>query len=176
MLLNEVRDGTFIYPEFVDEIMYKQYKDDPVPSAMKAFIGFGCSFAGKWFGGYARRLRDDNNAYNFALAAKNSLLKKSKGLVGASFICKDYRDLKPTNKIIYCDPPYKETTKIFDRDFNTDEFWDIMRDWSKDNIVVISEYNAPSDFKTLLEIPTNTGIRDKTGKVSPRIEKLFGIG
>jgi len=42
-------------PEFVSEVEYKEYqrKKDP-KDPMTAFVGFGCSFAGKYFGGYAR--------------------------------------------------------------------------------------------------------------------------
>ena len=38
---------------------------------MTAFAGFGCSFAGKYFGGYAR----DNTGRNYASNAKNSLMQ-----------------------------------------------------------------------------------------------------
>lgn len=48
-----------------------------------------------------------------------------------------------------------------------------MRDWSKNNDVYISEYNAPDDFKCVLEIPTKTDIRNNKNKMESRIEKLF---
>lgn len=105
MLLNEIRDGVFDYPNYIDEDTYNKYKNDSNDSAMKAFIGFGCSFAGKWYGGYARRSKGDNESYNFAAAAKNSLIRKSKGFNNCKFICQDYRNIKPQNKLIYCDPP-----------------------------------------------------------------------
>lgn len=41
---------------------------------LKAFIGFGSSFAGKYFGGYAR-----GGNQNYTLCAKNSCLKKITG-------------------------------------------------------------------------------------------------
>lgn len=70
-------------------------------------------------------------------------------------------------------PPYSSTTKYFNGEFNSEEFWDIMRNWSKDNLVFISEYVAPTDFKCVLEIPTKTSIRGRTGNVSKRVEGLF---
>ena len=48
-----------------------------------------------------------------------------------------------------------------------------MREWSKNNDVYISEYEAPDDFEAVLEIPTKTNIRDKTDNVCKRVEKLF---
>ena len=49
-----LQDG-WIPPSTVTEEMYAEYKgiqdaEDP----LTAFIGIGCSFSGKWFGGYAR--------------------------------------------------------------------------------------------------------------------------
>lgn len=60
MLLQEVRDGTFEYPKVVTEDDYKRLKYSDKTSALRAFVGFGCSFSGKWFGGYARNNRDEN--------------------------------------------------------------------------------------------------------------------
>jgi DNA adenine methylase len=45
---------------------------EAAPSALRGFAGYGCSFGGKWFGGYARNARADN----FALQSRNSLLRK----------------------------------------------------------------------------------------------------
>lgn len=183
MLLDEVSKDQFIYPETISEEEYKKYKDDKNPSAMKAFVGFGCSFAGKWFGGYARSEKRNYAANasnslrkitNYAKTASLSLSRKSVGFENVKFICKDYRELKPSGNLIYCDPPYQNTTGYSAAGkFDSDEFWDVMRKWSKDNIVIISEYIAPADFECVLEISTKTDIRDKEGKKSDRVERLF---
>jgi len=51
---------------------------------------------------------------------------------------------------IYCDPPYKKCNFIAIRknllSFDTDMFWETMRKWSLDNIVIVSETEAPDDF------------------------------
>ena len=153
---------------------------------MTAFAGFGCSFAGKWFGGYARCNRGDNYAKNsssslrkqfgrnYAMNARNGLLKhKNDGVV---FCCADYRALVPQDALIYCDPPYAGTTGYNAvGKFDWEEFWDTMRVWSlTGNTVFISEYAAPEDFVCVLEIPTNTEIRTKAGR-EPRIERLFRL-
>lgn len=171
MLLEECRDGVFQYPESVSEDEYKFYKTAP-DSAMKGFVGFACSFAGKWFGGYAR---DPKTTRNYAKGSGNSLRTKAAGLGGVKFECRGYRDYSPSGKLIYCDPPYKGTTKIFNTAFNSDEFWDVMRRWSLDNIVVISEYEAPLDFTCVLEIETKTDIGGKDNKKIGRVEKLFRL-
>ena len=80
--------------------------------------------------------------------------------------------------IIYCDSPYRGTTQ-YDKnivgEFNHDEFWDIMRKWSKDNTVLISEYSAPEDFEIVWEKQVKLDIRDKNNKKQKRTEKLFKI-
>lgn len=160
----------WVPPSEVSEDLYKAAKAGEVSEELRAFIGFGCSFAGKWFGGYAR----DGKGRNYAQNAKNSLMKKYPGFCSGHFYASDYRELKPDNCVIYCDPPYKGTTG-YDAagDFDTEEFWDIIRTWSKNNLVFVSEYQAPEDFECVLAIETKTDIRTRKAGKEPRIEKLF---
>lgn len=114
---------------------------------MTAFAGIACSYGGKWFGGYAKNKR----AENFALQAKNSLARKFKKLDGVEFTCANYQEVNPTG-IMYCDPPYAETTKYgyFDG-FDNEEFWEQVREWSAESIVFVSEYQAPDDFACIAQ-------------------------
>lgn len=57
----------------------KNHKDEN--PALTGFVGFGCSFGGKFFGGYAR----DKMETNYALTSKRSLLKMSKFLNKVKF-------------------------------------------------------------------------------------------
>lgn len=67
-----LQDG-WIPPDFVSNDEYNQVKlDYDKNSPMLAFCGFGCSFAGKWFGGYARSEGKDC----YAATSKRSLLKQ----------------------------------------------------------------------------------------------------
>lgn len=85
----------------------------------------------------------------------------------------DYKKLTGlSNYVIYVDPPY-ENKKEFANSigFNYREFWNIMREWSKDNIVFTSELEAPSDFKVVWEHEVSRSINAKDkGKAT---EKLF---
>ena len=143
----------------------KNNKNDK--SYLTGFVGFGCSFAGKWWRGYAKNKRGDNYCKNSC----NSILKKIKNglLRNTQLTNMDYKEINPSNKIIYCDPPYKGTEKYgLVGEFNSKEFWDIMRRWSKNNIVFISEYEAPQDFKPIWECNTKTRLNNRD-----RVEKLF---
>lgn len=160
-------------PEQISEEEYVYIKNNPDEKPyLTGFVGFGCSFAGKWFGGYAR----EKSKRNFCLNAKNSIMKKFQGFNNTKFICKDYRELQPENNTIYCDPPYCGTTpysKNVVGDFNHEEFWDVMRKWSSNNTVIISEYNAPNDFICIWEKPVKLDILDGVKVKKHRVEKLF---
>jgi len=98
------------------------------------------------------------------------------GFKDTKFECCDYRNLSPIDSVIYCDPPYNETTQYSKKivgEFVSEEFWDVIRKWSKDNIVIVSEYNAPSDFDCIWEKKIKLDIRDSNNKRKPRVEKLF---
>lgn len=141
---------------------------------LSGFVGFGCSFSGKWFGGYAK----DNTGRNYALNAHNSLVSKIENglLKDAEVLCCDYQEHKPKGMLIYADPPYKGTTqycKSLLGEFDSDEFWQIMREWSKENDVYISEYIAPDDFEVVWQKKVKLDIRNGKNEKEPRIEKLF---
>lgn len=167
-----LQDG-WLPPKYLskEEYDYIHYHMDETPY-LTGFVGFGCSYSGKWFGGYAK----DNTGRNYCLNAYNSIIKKMKVLKEASFECKDYKILNPNNFIIYCDPPYKGTTQYDSNlvgNFDSQEFWDTMRQWSANNTVIISEYNAPDDFKCIWQQEVRLDIRDRENKKQKRIEKLF---
>lgn len=144
-MFKAIQNGWYI-PELITEEKYcyvKNNKDENKP--LTSFVGFGCTFGGKWFGGYARQ----KLGLNYAKTAKNSLLKKFKGLNTSLFLCEDYRNVEIfSDDIVYCDPPYEGTIKYSNsKDFDHEEFWNYMRKISKFSKVFISELNAPDDFK-----------------------------
>ena len=149
----EVRDNTFIYPIKVTEEEYINAKQISSPSALKSFIGFGLSFGGRYFGAFAHKYTNDKKE-DFCKEMTNSLKRISPLIKNVEFTNINYLQMKPMNMFIYCDPPYKSTKypikyrigiKHYDV-FNNEEFWEIMRKWSMENFVIISEMFAPDDF------------------------------
>ena len=137
--------GGYDLPETITEDQYQYIranKDaDPV---LAGFVGFGCSFGGKWFGGYAR----NKGGTNYAAQSKRSLLKDMATLGGAEFICGDYRKVPiPPGAVVYADPPYNNTTGYNNEKFDSTEFWRAMRLLADTgHTVYISEQTAPPDF------------------------------
>lgn len=95
------------------------------------------------------------------------------GIYGIDFACRDYReftDLKGC--VVYCDPPYKGVKRYGNaRQFDYNEFWQVMREWSRNNIVIISELSAPDDFVTIWEKEVDRSIKAK--EHFRATEKLF---
>ena len=167
-----LQDG-WIPPDFVSEDEYNQVKlDCDKNSPMLAFCGFGCSFAGKWFGGYARSEGKDC----YAATSKRSLMKQLPMIQDVKFEHRLFHEWSPKNALIYCDPPYQGTTQYgaFDG-FDHELFWQTVRDWvNNGNTVVVSEYNAPDDFVCVKEMTSQMGLSvGNTTNRPKRVEKLF---
>lgn len=96
-------------PDKLSEQEYHILKEMNDPeNPLTAFASFGCSFGGKEWGGYARQKGTDY----FSRFAKNSLMRKKLHMSPVEFRCCDYIHIETlTHDVVYCDPPYFETTK-----------------------------------------------------------------
>ena len=54
--------------------------------------------------------------------------------------------------VIYCDIPYKDTTG-YENEFDHDEFWKWAEKASKTNVVLVSEQQAPENWKSIWSQP-----------------------
>lgn len=108
--------------------------------------------------------------------AIRNLQKQRDSLKGTIFANKSFLNLKTDlmkNCVIYCDPPYRDTTKYSTNDFPYEEFYDWCKTLSKNNIVLISEYNMPDGFECVWSKEHKTGLDVLEHK--SRVEKLFTI-
>ena len=144
-------------------------------------IGFLASYNGRFFdGGYAKtgieKTKNGERVRNYYEESKNNLLKQSKDKLfkDIQFYCNRYTDLDDgiKNCVIYCDPPYAGMKQYSSSaDFDHIEFWGIMREMSKNNIVIVSEENSTPDFECIWEQEVSRSIKAKDKSVST--EKLF---
>lgn len=174
-LLKQTQKDTSVFPESITLEQYKDVKDnkEKYPDWYVGLVGFCASFGGKFFNGYGQDSKGNRNIPNERI---RNLTKQSLNLKDIQFTCCDFRNIKPTikNFVIYCDIPYKNSTKYKVDDFLYNEFYDWCRAMSKNNIVLISEYNMPDDFECIWQKEVKTSLCiDRAKTDSKRTEKLF---
>lgn len=143
-------------------------------------VGFLGSYNGRFFdGGYAKagheKLKNGGERYrDYYRESRDNLL--SQDISGIEFKVRDYKEwdeeLSKGGFVIYCDPPYANTTEYKSaKDFDWKDFWELMRKWSKNNIVLVSEQTAPEDFECIWEKSVSRSIKSKDK--SRATEKMF---
>lgn len=185
-LLNRVKDGGELYEkvprELYDKVREAFKKGDSSEFEDWEFgnIGFLASFNGKFFqGGYAKtgyeKTKNGDRLRDYYQESKRNILAQAPNLKDTEFSTKDYREaLKDIEgkAVIYVDPPYQNTTAYSNSSsFDYEEFWNIMREWSKEHIVLVSEQNAPDDFECIWEQEVSRSL--SAANKSRATEKLF---
>jgi DNA adenine methylase len=172
-------------PDFVSEDLFKEVKTCPDLFSLHfiAFVRFGCSFGSDWNGGYARNVKKDapgaeilnSGAKSYCRQSKNNMLRQIESLRGVRFENRAYSNLYiPDNSIVYCDPPYAETTQYAQSGFDSGAFWQWARDKSLEgHSVFVSEYTAPEDFYPVWEKEIPSSLNNQTGSSKKATEKLF---
>ena len=139
-------------------------------------VGFLSSFNGKYFdGGYAKPTLDKSSGKirNYYDECKRNVLKQLPNVKDVIFTNEDYSNINKTeNAVIYCDIPYQNTTSYQScKHFNHNNFWNWCREVSKNNIVLISELQAPDDFICIWEQNVLRSLNSKNKDKA--IERLF---
>ena len=175
-MFNELQKG-WQPPSHISEEEYNKVRENKelYPDYYVGFVGFNSTFGAKYFGGYARGFKADKiTPRDISNEAYRNLMKQMPQIMDVSFLCSDYKynkycDLQ--NALIYCDPPYQDTTKYATDTFDHDEFWNWCRKMSQHNKVFVSEYNAPDDFDCIWYKQVTTSL--KVHEHEDRTEKLF---
>lgn len=162
-------------PLHISEEEYIRIRDNKenYPDCYVGLVGFCSTWGSKWFGGYARGYKNDGiSLRDMPNEAIRNLLSQLPKIKDVDFICDNYLNLEyPKPAVIYCDPPYANKNKYYHIDFDSNAFWNWCREQSKKNILFISEYQAPSDFKCIWSKNVKTSL-SMNNDVS-RVEKLF---
>ena len=180
LLLQAVQQGWTPPETPVTKAEYDAMRHSTEHSAERGFQGLACAYAGIFFAGY--RLASSTHKRSFFDMFRSSLLAMRPKMQHMTLTHADYRTLAPKGCTIYCDPPYRANAlqscnpnasiRGSFAGFDSDEFWDVARAWSRDNLVVVSEYSAPDDFVCVWERRFRSGFKP-TAERTPRVEKLF---
>ena len=162
-------------PDSVTEQEYNDMKGLPAAS-VTSWVRFVCAFAGVFESGWARqgntqKYRSTPNQEGYRNALKQQPLIQS-----VQFIHGCYQDLDVTNALIYCDPPYANTAGYKTGDFDHDAFFEWCRKMAKQNLVFVSEYNAPDDFVQVWEGEQKTNFASSRKSATHNaVERLFMV-
>ena len=163
------------------ECSFEHYKDvranrttDKYSQEYIALIGYCASYGGRYFdGGYGRDSKGGRSIYNERLENIREQAPYLEEIIFSYCDYKYYLNQGIKNALFYLDPPYKGTKQYSKQQIDYDEFYDFCRELSKDNIVVISEYNMPDDFECIWQ--KERKVLQKSDRISGEkaVEKLF---
>lgn len=165
-------------PKKISREEYHEIKNNinNYPSYLVGWVGFNCSYSGKWFGGFAGETKTKiGTVRDYQNEAIKNVLKQKELMNGVIFSNKSYEQLEiPDDSIIYCDPPYKGTTGYSDK-INYTYFWEWVRKNASHSTIFVSEYAAPEDFVCVWDkdVKSSLSANGKYGGNKISTEKLF---
>lgn len=107
-------------PDTITEVEYDRLRAARDDSPLGVFASFAASFGGKEWGGYAR---DATGRRDLAAEGAVAFRKKIPFIRAAHFRPLDFAELRPApGATVYCDPPYKDTTKYRTAAFDHEGF------------------------------------------------------
>lgn len=143
------------------------------PSARRGFVGFGSSFGGAWFGGFARRPYDPSR--NICAETRRNNAR----LIGLPvvFTHADYATV-PDSELVYADPPYIGTKPYKGgAAFDHVAFWTWVKQRSGPTFV--SELAGPEDIEIVWrkqhksQNASNSPTTRATAQIIEREERLY---
>ena len=142
------------------------------PSAEKGYFCHTYAFMGQFCEKYACDYGKPEDSSKGSQRV-HDLGKKAKN---ASFSHGSYKQFsKLKNSIIYCDPPYENSSQRYltEHSFDSKEFWCWVRIMAENNLLFVSSYDAPKDFKCIWSKTHKLTGQQKNNKNKKRVEKLF---
>jgi DNA adenine methylase len=173
LMWEALQKGWMPRQNYISKADYNRLRENKKSSPVKGFFGVCCAFGGIYLNNY--RIQKHKGANNSIVQFKDSLKKDYLPyLKNVMFVpARSYDQFEGMKGVtIYADPPYLNNTyKGLNKLFNFDHkhFWNVMRKWSKNNLVFVSEYVAPADFVCVWE--KTVSISHTSSK--KRTEKLF---
>ena len=172
---NKFKEGynppmNFTKEEYLD---VKDNMDGKYEDYFIGLVGFCATYNAGWFrrwGGSA--ITKSGKVRDYYNEAVRNIIKQVPNILDVDFKYANSLDLSFKDCLIYCDAPYENSSyEMYKEKFDHNTFWDKVREWSKNNIVLVSEYNAPNDFVCIFEKKLTTTFDNKQRKKDT--EKLF---
>ena len=167
------------FPESITPDEWETLRTSP-PSAVRGLAGFGGSFSGKWFAGYAKGGYNANgqprNHYGESLRRARRDIEGMRGRVSTSFRRCSFDEVQVTPEcVVYADPPYKGTLG-YGAEFDHAMFWSTVARWSAlGAYVYVSEYVAPEWAEVVFEAPLRVSTATTAQGRPEATERLFRV-
>ena len=156
----------------VTEAEYQALKK-AAPSARRGFVGFGASFGGGFFGGFARRPYDPRR--NIVAETRRNIDRLASRSI--TFNLSDYT-ATPDHVLVYADIPYKGTKPYKGAPaFNHEAFWAWVR--HRSGATFVSELQGPDDMQIVWrkqhksQNASNSPTTKRTSAIIEREERLY---
>lgn len=145
---------------------------DPA-TALRGFIGFGCSFGGKWFGGWAH-----GGGRDYVAESSRAVARRGGVFSGANILHTDYAAVEllgaaSPRSVVYADPPYQGTTG-YTSGVDHEAFWATMGSWADaGSLVLVSEYSAPPGWRVLWEQEQAVTVTRRGVTATRNLDRLY---
>lgn len=162
-LLNYMKDNPLLeiapedcsFEHYADVRENRKNNTDKYSQEYTALIGYSASYGGRYFdGGYGRHKAGSDSKRNVYKETIKNMREHAPLLKGTNFINMNYKDYNSNdfnNCLFYCDPPYKGTKGYENGKYSVEyeEYYNWLREISKNNYVICSEYSMPEDFECI---------------------------
>ena len=152
--------------------MYIKLHKEKFSKAVLGHVGYNLSYGGKWFNGFCA---NNVGKRDYVAEAYRNACRQAPLIKDVKFACCSYDKVKiPPNSVVYCDIPYKGTSKYEAvSDFDYEAFYDWCRICTREGIkVYVSEYSMPKDFLSVWQKDIRVQIA-KDDNSTKATEKLF---
>lgn len=151
-------------PSFVSRETYNSLRNEDESHALRGFVGFGCSYGGKWFGGYVGdSLGSPSRATDILVCeqAYKTVMRQAEIFQrsGTRFKHGLFGSYTPIpGSVVYCDPPYQSTLGYRGIEpLDHDQYYETLVKWSELGChVYCSEYEIPQGVHTRLLLSLNS--------------------
>jgi len=159
---------------------YNNLKEEE-PSAERVFYLSAYAFGGVFGSSFRGKYQSPEQNKREGLSAYNNVKEVVPYLDCFKFRNGSYVKRKPKKgEMVYADPPYYSSLNYgvnkYLTDFDYDEFWETMREWSKTNLVFVSEEmgkHIPKDFVSIWSLKTTRTVGSLKGGKGKKKESLF---
>lgn len=177
-LMNKVKTGSFPSPgidefEYVYEDTWMDVKANIGTNKYEdwyiGYVGIIGSYGGWWFERHTPYY--ENQLWEYLDILRDRDIESLKNII---FNTVEYDNVViENNSIVYCCAPCLGTNNYMTGKFDFNKYYDWLKEISKNNLVLISEYSMPHGFKEIYSWPPMNG--DKSTVIDSSIERLFVV-